>query len=398
MSTTQQHSPEWLAHDLGPTVIATASLTIICSTLFVGLRYYARYLAQTKLSIEDVLIPFAWLAEIGLCITGIFMVQIAGTGHHQDYVIQMDPEMLVVHYKGIMVIELVHPSAVAFSKLAVLLLYLKVFTGKTTRLITWIVIYIVIGTWVSFTIAIVFQCRPFAFNWDKTIPSGVCFNIMAFSKSGSVPNIISDVVVLILPIRTVVELKISRARKVGLLLIFLLGSVGIVASIVRTVVFCRINFADATYNTDAINWTIIEPGLYLEAACAMSFKPLFRMVAKVLHLNSFITQTRSFVFSQNAIKGSNRTAASIEDKLYMDTLKSSNSSVFTKLHSGATSSDEEAEVGLKSDGDQVVMSRSWIDDEDEEEEAPDANVQKGREERYNAACDNVEVNHDRRTL
>jgi hypothetical protein len=66
-----QPSSEYLAQDIGPTIIATASVLIILSTLFVGLRYYARHLAQTKFGIEDLIIPFAWLAEIGLCITGI---------------------------------------------------------------------------------------------------------------------------------------------------------------------------------------------------------------------------------------------------------------------------------------------------------------------------------------
>lgn len=31
-----------------------------------------------------------------------------------------------------------------------------------------------------------------------------------------------------------------------------------------------------------MNWTIIEPGMYLVSACAISFKPLFRMFAKAL--------------------------------------------------------------------------------------------------------------------
>jgi hypothetical protein len=119
------------------------------------------------------------------------MVQKASTGRHSEYIAFTDPGRLVEHFKGIMVIEIIHPPAVAFSKLAVLLLYLKAFTSKTTRLITWLTIYVVIGTWFSYTIAIMFQCRPFAFNWDKSIPGGTCFNVMSFSESSSVPNIVT---------------------------------------------------------------------------------------------------------------------------------------------------------------------------------------------------------------
>jgi hypothetical protein len=66
-----QYSPEYLAEDNGPTIIATASLMIILCTVFVGLRYYARYLTSTKFGAEDIIIPFALLAELGLCVVGI---------------------------------------------------------------------------------------------------------------------------------------------------------------------------------------------------------------------------------------------------------------------------------------------------------------------------------------
>lgn len=70
-----------------------------------------------------------------------------------------------------------------------------------------------------------FQCIPFAFNWDKTIPNGTCFDVQFFANSSSVPNIATDLAVLILPLKMVWCLKISIGRRIGLLLIFLTGSV-----------------------------------------------------------------------------------------------------------------------------------------------------------------------------
>lgn len=64
-------SPAFLAEDIGRVVTATASLMIVFCTAFVVLRYYARYLTSTSFTIEDAIIPFAWLAEVGLCIVGI---------------------------------------------------------------------------------------------------------------------------------------------------------------------------------------------------------------------------------------------------------------------------------------------------------------------------------------
>lgn len=153
------------------------------------------------------------------------MVKKAGTGRHQNFIVMTDPGKITENYKGIMVNEVLHPAAVAMPKLCVVLLFLRVFTKKFERIAAWTLIAVIFSAWLSFTIATCFQCMPFAFNWDKSIPGGRCFNVVAFAYSSSVPNIVTDVAVLFLPIRTVMELKVSKGRRIGLLMIFLTGSV-----------------------------------------------------------------------------------------------------------------------------------------------------------------------------
>ncbi|KAF2121791.1 hypothetical protein BDV96DRAFT_681862 [Lophiotrema nucula] len=347
---TSTPSPAYLSEDIGPTILATASLMIIFATLFVILRYYARYLTQTKFGAEDIIIPFAWIAEIGICITGIVMVKKAGTGRHTDYLAMTDPGKITEHYKGIMILEVLHLPAVAFPKICIVLLYLKVFTNKWARMATWSLLFVIIATWFSYFIAVMFQCMPFAFNWDKTISGGKCFNVNVFSQSSSVPNIVTDVAVLLLPIRTVWDLKISVGRRIGLLLIFLTGSVGIIASIIRTVVFSRIDpLVDVTFtHTQIVNWTIVEPGMYLLAACALSFKPIFRMVAKALHLESFVTHSRSIV-GKHTTKAGKLSRSTTHSDVRMDTLKTAQSGGFTKLSAGQDQVEDKfgKESGLK---------------------------------------------------
>lgn len=154
-----------------------------------------------------------------------------------------DPGQLNEHLKGVFFNEFVHPFAVAIPKLCVVLLYLRVFTDKRERIAAKVLIAVVLATWVSFNIALMFQCRPVAFNWDKSIPGGTCFDVVTFGESSSVPNIVTDVAILVLPIRTVMALKISVGRKAGLMFIFITGSIGIVASIVRTIVFFTTDLA-----------------------------------------------------------------------------------------------------------------------------------------------------------
>lgn len=234
--------PAFLAEDRGPSLLLTASVLIVLSTIFVGLRSYARYLTNTPLSIQDVIVPFAWIAEMGLCINGICercshmlwrlwlimtsdMVHNASTGRHIAYIVTVDSARVSEHFKGIMVSELIYPAAVAFPKLLVVLLYLHILTNKYERVAAKSLLVLIAATWFSYTVAAVFQCTPFAFNYDKTIANGRCFNIEAYANSSSIPNIFTDLAVLVLPIRTVWKLKISAARRVGLLLIFFTGGV-----------------------------------------------------------------------------------------------------------------------------------------------------------------------------
>ncbi|KAH8724612.1 hypothetical protein GQ44DRAFT_772951 [Phaeosphaeriaceae sp. PMI808] len=289
----------FMAADRGPSLLATSWTMIVLSTIFVGLRYFARYHTNQPFSVPDVIVPFAWLAEIGLCINGLLMVRDASTGRHQAFIVTIGPDRITEHFKGIMVMELLHPAAVAFPKLIVVLLYLQILTTKYERIAAKAVVVLVSATWLAFTVAAIFQCTPFEFNWNKTVGNGRCFNIEAYWNSSSIPNIFTDLAVIMLPLRTVWALKISTGRRMGLLLIFMIGSVGIIASIIRTAIFAKTlaeagPLVDSTYNHVAlVNWTTIEPGIYLLSACALSFKPLFSMCSKALHLHAFTSNTKS---------------------------------------------------------------------------------------------------------
>jgi hypothetical protein len=94
---------------------------------------------------------------------------------------------------------------------------------------------------------------------------------------------------------------------------------------------------DPLFNiTPLLNWTVIEPGLYLIAACALSFKPLFRMIARALHLSQLVTYTMSS-FGGGKTWGDRKTnATSIGGGtvIRMDAFKSGSSGGFTKLGEG----------------------------------------------------------------
>jgi hypothetical protein len=65
-------------------------------------------------------------------------------------------------------------------------------------------------------------CRPFAANWDITIP-GHCGNRNAAFVAAGALNMFTDILVLVLPIPYIWGLRLATSRKIGLTGIFSLG-------------------------------------------------------------------------------------------------------------------------------------------------------------------------------
>lgn len=76
----------------------------------------------------------------------------------------------------------------------------------------------------STIIAAQFECIPFTFMWDKTIEGGRCFDQLLWYKLSNIPNVVADVAIMLLPIRTVFYLKASMMRKLGIAVVCLTGS------------------------------------------------------------------------------------------------------------------------------------------------------------------------------
>ena len=138
--------------------------------------------------------------------------------------LETDPAELLAWSKSLVALEWLYLTANALPKMYMLCLYLRLFTHKALRMSCYVLMGFVAAIWVSYIIASATKCTPFAYQWDKTIPGGQCVNIEAYYQSTSVPNIVTDLIILVLPVPTVLKLQASPLRKIGLLMVFLAGS------------------------------------------------------------------------------------------------------------------------------------------------------------------------------
>ena len=151
-------------------------------------------------------------------------MKFGGVGHHFQALEQLDLARTIVYFKYLVAISVYYFFAVKIPKLAILALYLRLFTPRPYRLAVYALSAIVVLTGIATPIATLSLCRPFAYNWNQSIPGGKCANKNALYLWGSLPNIITDIAMLILPMPVVWWLHVSKKLKVGLTIAFLTGS------------------------------------------------------------------------------------------------------------------------------------------------------------------------------
>jgi hypothetical protein len=117
-----------------------------------------------------------------------------------------------------------YSPALAFAKLSFLCFYLNLNPATGFRRGVYFTMFVVVGSCVGIVISLLAACEPFAKNIDVTVTEGQCLNKTALYIATAVLNILTDIMVIILPIPMVMGLQMSKGRKIMLVLLFSVGS------------------------------------------------------------------------------------------------------------------------------------------------------------------------------
>jgi hypothetical protein len=156
------------------------------------------------------------------------IVEIGGGGRHVEAVLIQDPTggILITRSKIEKAVELIYVLAITCSKLVLLCLYMRIFnTSRRYRLATYFVASIVVLNWLADLISSFTICKPFASQWDHSIPGGKCGDIIRVYQFISIPNIVTDVMMLALPLPALYKLHVDLGTKISLFVTFMMGSV-----------------------------------------------------------------------------------------------------------------------------------------------------------------------------
>ena len=149
-----------------------------------------------------------------------------------------------------------YPSSVCFIKLSILALYIRIFPIPWLRRTSiGLGIFIVCATMTK-NMGDIFQCTPIATAWIPT-PQTRCVNFFILVIVSGVINIVTDFIILALPVPILWNLKVNRVKKWELTWIFLVGVFVCVISVVRLPIVQRIKSNDASCNPNPYSHTIL---------------------------------------------------------------------------------------------------------------------------------------------
>jgi hypothetical protein len=108
-------------------------------------------------------------------------------------------------------------------RIALLMFLLQIFPDRRFQLAVKILIAYTCLHTLAFFFAVIFQCSPVAFAWDKEL-RGQCLNLTALTYAAAVLSGVLDCVTLILPLNELRKLKLSLDKKLGVIFMFIIGS------------------------------------------------------------------------------------------------------------------------------------------------------------------------------
>ncbi|KAF2108972.1 hypothetical protein BDV96DRAFT_652214 [Lophiotrema nucula] len=212
------------------------------------LRFWARRLVKTSWGTDD------WTNMAGMLITAVYTAILLVTTEHGmgRHIWWLEDPMSFV--KLSLAAEVMYNAAIPVIKSSILLLYHRIFPQQwLNRALLFLGLFIVSYS-VAQILADIFQCTPVNSLWGER-PKEYCINYPMLIKICGIINILTDVAILALPMPSLWRLNLSTARKRLLMVMFLVGGIACVASIVR------LFYVDKIGNSDDATWDYAIPAL-----------------------------------------------------------------------------------------------------------------------------------------
>ncbi|KAL1958781.1 hypothetical protein VTO42DRAFT_3900 [Malbranchea cinnamomea] len=268
--------------DLRSTVLITAFTLVSVSTVVVAVRFYCRRFLVHAVKIYDYLMLLALCVTWTMAVINYYQTKF-GTGlqmseQSQDLETLKGTLRLWYTYQIIYLLDL---GAVKFS---ILTFYRVISSQLAYRIAIYAVMAFVGAFTISMTFVNVFECGKPSNAWAPDFIfqiGGSCLDLTKIYYIQAAFNILSDIVILLLPMPVLYTLHMRLQKRIALIALFSVGTLAIIASTLRVYALSLWSDPDADKpyaSAHILFWSQIEVNTAIICASVPSLKPLFQGV------------------------------------------------------------------------------------------------------------------------
>ncbi|KAJ9604560.1 hypothetical protein H2200_010673 [Cladophialophora chaetospira] len=269
--------PQSKKHALLAVNLATGAVAIFA----ILLRLSSRYLVSRRIWADDIVISVVGILIVPFTGLGAWMI-IDGLGTHTwDNSAWTVTKIFQLYW----IDEIFYILALMLTKVSILLFYLRVFPSRGFQITGNSVLGFVALSGIVILLCQLLQCLPVRFNWDKSIRGAKCINVNALTYAHAGLNIFQDLLILALPIPWILRLKLQLSQKIGLVIMFQVGTFACITAMVRLrflAGFGGTNSTDPLWETaDTTMWTAAETSSAIVCSCLPAIRALYKTGRKI---------------------------------------------------------------------------------------------------------------------
>ncbi|KAM0547651.1 hypothetical protein ACHAO7_007043 [Fusarium culmorum] len=256
--------------------------------LFLVQRLYTKYFILGSWKIDDALIVIAWSVQIYECLTGSqfqpFLtptgsISIGGLCHHAW---EMPIEVFEKHMLSSYIAAPVFIICNGCSKTSLLTFYLQISPQLWFRRVIYGTITFVVFYTLIISTLLLFGCNPIQTAWDPfRFASGNCADNAVVYIIIAVVNIISDLILFVIPIPMIAQLKMPLGQKIGVAIMFGIATITVATSIIRMIYLpALLGALDIPWVAAPANvWSIAEANLFIVCGSMPTLRKFFKRFA-----------------------------------------------------------------------------------------------------------------------
>lgn len=180
------------------------------------------------------------------------------------------------------------------TKVSLVCMYLRIFSAYLPfKLACYGALTFIILPSAAIMLVTILSCQPIQYFWDRDIPNGSCVDVAALAYANSAFAAAQDALLIVLPVFMLWSLNMSRKKKILIGSMFAVGSLGLIATIIRLrTLHVFGDLSDPTWDyVPVVYWTTIELAAGIIASCMPAVRKLLERCFGIFNIGTTLQRS-----------------------------------------------------------------------------------------------------------